>query len=186
MFRAELGTEAAQAEVRALLIDNSPDTTRSQPARRQRRAGPARSRALRAGRLIRCGWTRMPTRRAGAGRGFAAFRRAEAGREISRPLDEIYDNPGFGPNTCNAGLMARIFDGLKVEQPVQRMNWTLYPTPTLHHPYQGDRRQPRPAHLDARLSSGLSVRPCASCPRAAISCSPSASTSTDCGAFAPP
>ena len=155
VFRAEPGTEAAQAEVRALLIDNlaryhpqislpadsgGPDLLEAARCvqedlvlmRLDPDADPARWRMVAASLHFPSSW--------------------KLGEKISRPLDEIHDNvPGFGPNTRNAGLMARIFDGLKVEQPVQRMNWTLYPTPTLHHPYSARDRGANPGRhtLDA-------------------------------------
>ena len=73
--------------------------------------------------------------------------------KFSLPLDQIHGNvPEFGPGTRNASLMARIFDGLKVDQPVQRMNWSLYPTATLHHPYSARSREANPDRhtLDAQ------------------------------------
>ena len=51
-----------------------------------------------------------------------------------------------------ARVMNRIFDNLKVEQPVWRVNWSIYPDAELHHPESKER--PRdwfddPANLDA-------------------------------------
>ncbi|MBS7545464.1 heme-dependent oxidative N-demethylase family protein [Ancylobacter oerskovii] len=51
-----------------------------------------------------------------------------------------------------ARVMNRIFDNLKVEQPVWRVNWSIYPDDEMHHPESKER--PRgwfddPAHLDA-------------------------------------
>ena len=46
--------------------------------------------------------------------------------------------------TRNAALMNRIFDGLKIDQPVQRMNWSLYPNATLYHPYSARSREANP------------------------------------------
>ena len=50
-----------------------------------------------------------------------------------------------------ARVMNRIFDHLKVEQPVWRVNWSIYPDDQLHHPESKER--PRawfddPAHLE--------------------------------------
>ena len=42
--------------------------------------------------------------------------------------------PGFNANTRNAGLIERMFDNLRVEQPVMRWNWTLFGEDTLHLP----------------------------------------------------
>ena len=157
VFRAEPGTEAAQAEVRALLTTISPDTTRISAC--------PKTAALDLLEVARCVQEDLLLMRldpdAGTPTAPARWRLVAAslhfpsswklGEKISRPLDEIHDNvPGFGPKTRNAGLMARIFDGLKVEQPVQRMNWTLYPTPTLHHPYSARDRGANHRHtLDA-------------------------------------
>ncbi|GAB4071376.1 DUF3445 domain-containing protein [Ancylobacter sonchi] len=58
--------------------------------------------------------------------------------------------PGYADKM--ARVMNRIFDNLKVEQPVWRVNWSIYPDAELHHPESKER--PRdwfddPAHLDA-------------------------------------
>jgi len=42
--------------------------------------------------------------------------------------------PGFGPESRNAGLIDRIFDNLKVEQPVTRLNWGIYSNDRLYQP----------------------------------------------------
>ena len=148
VFRAEPGTEAAQAEVRALLVEN---LARYHPsiALPKDSGGPDLLEAARCVQedlvLMRLDLDADPARwrMVAASLHFpSSWKLAE---KFSRPLDEIHDNvPGFGPKTRNAGLMARIFDGLKVEQPVQRMNWTLYPTPVLHHPYSARDRGANP------------------------------------------
>ena len=54
--------------------------------------------------------------------------------KFSKPLDQIHRTvPEFGPGTRNAGMIFRIFDNLKVEQPVRRFNWSVYPDNELFH-----------------------------------------------------
>ncbi|MCJ8144957.1 DUF3445 domain-containing protein [Ancylobacter sp. A5.8] len=53
-------------------------------------------------------------------------------------LDGLHANvPGY-PGKM-AMVMNRIFDHLKVEQPVWRVNWSIYPDDTLHHPESKER-----------------------------------------------
>jgi dimethylamine monooxygenase subunit A len=55
--------------------------------------------------------------------------------KFGRPMHEIHDPvPGFGPGSRNAGLIDRMFDNLRVEQPVIRWNWSLYGDARLYHP----------------------------------------------------
>lgn len=55
--------------------------------------------------------------------------------KFGKPLHEIHAPvPGFGPGTRNAALIGRIFDNLKVEQPVQRLNWGIYANADLYQP----------------------------------------------------
>ncbi|MGB1156737.1 MAG: heme-dependent oxidative N-demethylase family protein [Alphaproteobacteria bacterium] len=144
VFREEPGTEQAQAEVRALIEANLRD---HHPHVALPIDGGA-SDILEAARMVQedllllrrddSGW-----RLVAATLHFpSSWSLAE---KFSLPLDQIHGNvPEFGPGTRNASLMARIFDGLKVEQPVQRMNWSLYPTATLHHPYSARSREANP------------------------------------------
>ena len=151
VLRLEPGTEAAQAEVRRLieanLRENHPDVAFPEDS-----GGPD---LLEAARVVQddlvlmrrddSGW-----RLVGAALFFPSSWSLED--KFSLPLDQIHGNvPGFGPGTRNASMMARIFDFLKVDQPVQRMNWSLYPTPTLHHPYRASDRAKNPGRhkLDA-------------------------------------
>lgn len=53
-------------------------------------------------------------------------------------LDGLHANvPGY-PGKM-AMVMNRIFDNLKVEQPVWRVNWSIYPDAELHHPESKER-----------------------------------------------
>ncbi len=55
--------------------------------------------------------------------------------KFARPLADIHEPvPGFGRDTRNAALIDRIFDNLKIDQPVERFNWSLQRDATLHHP----------------------------------------------------
>ncbi|MGA0236324.1 MAG: heme-dependent oxidative N-demethylase family protein [Alphaproteobacteria bacterium] len=152
VFREEPGTTQAQAEVRALIEANLRDH-HPQVALPKDSGGPP---ILEAARMVQedllllrrddSGW-----RLVAATLHFpSSWSLAE---KFSLPLDQIHGNvPEFGPGTRNASLMARIFDGLKVDQPVQRMNWSLYPTATLHHPYSARSREANPDRhtLDAQ------------------------------------
>ena len=144
VFREETGTAQAQAEVRALTTDNLTRHHAHIPLPPD--SGGAD--LLEAARLVQedllllrrdnSGWRLV----AAALHFPSSWSLAE---KFSLPLDQIHGNvPEFGPGTRNASLMGRIFDGLKVEQPVQRMNWSLYPTATLHHPYSARSREANP------------------------------------------
>jgi dimethylamine monooxygenase subunit A len=55
--------------------------------------------------------------------------------KIGRLMHEVHGPvPGFNKDTRNAGLIERMFDNLRVEQPVIRWNWTLFGEDTLHMP----------------------------------------------------
>lgn len=55
--------------------------------------------------------------------------------KIGRLMHEVHGPvPGFNKDTRNAGLIERMFDNLRVEQPVIRWNWTLFGEDTLHLP----------------------------------------------------
>ncbi|GAB4358173.1 MAG: DUF3445 domain-containing protein [Oricola sp.] len=55
--------------------------------------------------------------------------------KFDRPLQVIHTTvPAFGPGTRMAEVIARIFDSLKVELPVERMNWSLQENGDLFHP----------------------------------------------------
>lgn len=58
--------------------------------------------------------------------------------KFGQPLDAIHAAvPGY-PDRM-AKLMNRIFENLKVEQPVWRVNWSIYPDDELHHPESKER-----------------------------------------------
>ncbi len=65
--------------------------------------------------------------------------------KFDRPMDEIHANvPDFSAGTRNAMLIQRMFDNLKVDRPVWRLNWSLDPDAALHRPRAKNERQPWP------------------------------------------
>jgi dimethylamine monooxygenase subunit A len=55
--------------------------------------------------------------------------------KLGKPMHEVHGPvPGFNKGTRNAGLIDRMFDNLRVEQPVVRWNWTLFGQDKLYHP----------------------------------------------------
>lgn len=70
--------------------------------------------------------------------------------KFGRPLDEIHGPvPGFGAGTRPAELIARMFDNLRLDRPVERLNWSLQTDAELHNPMSSLQRDERAA---ARLS----------------------------------
>ncbi len=58
--------------------------------------------------------------------------------KAGKPLGQIHGPvPQFHTGTRNAAMIQRIFDNLPVDQPVWRMNWSIYPDGQLNH---GERR----------------------------------------------
>lgn len=82
--------------------------------------------------------------------------------KFGRPLDDIHvPVPGFGPGTRTAGVIARIFDNLKAEQPVERLNWSLQADATRHLPMSSPARDERATARPPRFppdGSGVFVR----------------------------
>ena len=58
--------------------------------------------------------------------------------KFGKPLHEVHAPvPAFGKGTRNAGLIERIFDNLRPEQPVIRWNWSIHDDDALFHPPAG-------------------------------------------------
>ncbi len=56
--------------------------------------------------------------------------------KFRKPLHDIHKPvPGFGEGTRNAALIERMFDNLKIDQPVLRWNWSLHDDAELYHPH---------------------------------------------------
>ncbi len=64
--------------------------------------------------------------------------------KFGKPMHEIHQPvPGFGEGTRNAGLIDRMFDNLRVEQPVIRWNWSMYGDARLYHPASDNKMKNR-------------------------------------------
>ncbi|HEV2517769.1 MAG TPA: DUF3445 domain-containing protein [Devosia sp.] len=59
--------------------------------------------------------------------------------KFGRLLHDVHGPvPGFGPGTRNAELMTRMFDHARPEIPMVRWNWSLYGDDRLYHPETAD------------------------------------------------
>lgn len=153
VFAAETGTEAAQAEVLALLVEHLPQRfpdfyTRDGgdmvvAGRRVPLDGtPALWTAARLVQedlvLMRRGETGW--RLAAASLSFpSSWRLAD---KFGRPIHEIHAPvPGFGGATRNAELIARMFDNMRARTSVLRWNWSVYGDAQLFHPHDSPARR---------------------------------------------
>ena len=156
VFGAEPGTEAAQQEVLDLLVHHLPVRFPGT----YRRSGAAMAVAP-SGRTVDLADAAVPPLERAARlvqEDLVLMRRDEGGwrlvagvlcfpsswslaEKFGRPLQVIHNPvPDFGEGTRTAMVIARIFDNLKVDQPVVRMNWSLYDDDLLHHPLPSDER----------------------------------------------
>jgi dimethylamine monooxygenase subunit A len=78
--------------------------------------------------------------------------------KFGKPMHEIHAPvPGFSAGTRNALLIERMFDNLRVDQPVLRWNWSLYGDDRLYHPESGNQGKLRfgekaaPVNINLRL-----------------------------------
>jgi hypothetical protein len=153
VFAAEAGTEAAQAEVLALLAEHLP---RRFPSiyRREGEAMIVSSRAVpldgppalwTAARLVQEDLVLM--RRGEAGWRLAAASLSfpsswKLAEKFGRPIHEMHAPvPGFGGGTRNAELIARMFDNMRPETPMIRWNWSVYGDAELFHPHNSPARR---------------------------------------------
>ncbi len=153
VFAAEPGTEAAQAEVLALLVEHLPrrfpathrlvDGAMEVAGRRvELRDGPPLWTAARLVQedlvLMRRGETGW--RIAAASLSFPSSWRLRD--KFMRPIEEVHAPvPGFGAGTRNGELIARMFDNLRPETGMIRWNWSLYGDDALHHPHDSPPRR---------------------------------------------
>lgn len=80
--------------------------------------------------------------------------------KFGRPMQEIHQPvPGFGPGTRMADIINRMFDSLKVEQPMQRFNWSLQKGGDLYRPFSTDERTERAAAPSPRFSGAGPSQP---------------------------
>ena len=154
IFVAEPGTDAAQQEVLARLVDN----LEGKFAHSYRRDGPVLE-ILAAKRRIALDDPSSPPLWIAASlvqedlvllrKGESGWRLAAAAlcfpsswrlaEKFGRSIDEIHAPvPGFGAQTRNATLINRMFDNLRPENPVIRWNWSLYGDDALFHPNECD------------------------------------------------
>jgi dimethylamine monooxygenase subunit A len=153
VFAAEDGTDAAQSEVLALLVEHLParfpalyrheDGAMLVAGRRvPLDAAPALWTAARLVQedlvLMRRGETGW--RLAAASLSFpSSWRLAD---KFRRPIHEVHAPvPGFGDGTRNAELIARMFDNMRPEQPMIRWNWSVYGDAELFHPHNSPERR---------------------------------------------
>ena len=146
VFAAEAGTEVAQAEALSLILDNlrahHGDT--HGVGEREVRAGPhtvsletGEPPLLTASKLVQEDLVLMR-------KGEAGWRLAAAAlcfpsswslmEKFGKVIAEVHAPvPGFAAGTRNALLIERIFNQLLVDQPVRRMNWSVYSDDELFH-----------------------------------------------------
>jgi hypothetical protein len=157
VFAAEPGTEDAQREVLELVADHltrhrsgiSPGAAdRDFIGERLRRFGGSDEPRLQiAARLVQEDLVLM--RRSDDGWRLVAASLCfpsswSLAEKFGRPLQDIHNPvPAFGPGSRMATLITRIFDNLRIEQPVERLNWSLQEDAELYHPRSKSQRDAR-------------------------------------------
>lgn len=146
VFAAEEGTQAAQAEALSLILDNlrAHHSDTHVIGEREVRAGSHtvslendEPPLLAASKLVQEDLVLMR-------KGEAGWRLAAASlcfpsswslmEKFGKIIAEVHAPvPGFAAGTRNALLIERIFDQLLVDQPVRRMNWSVYSDDELFH-----------------------------------------------------
>jgi hypothetical protein len=153
VFAAEAGTEAAQAEVLALLVEHLPARFPELYRREDgamlvaghRVALDATPALWTAARLVQedlvlmrqgeLGW-----RIAAASLSFPSSWRLR--EKFGQPIHDVHAPvPGFGAGTRNAELIARMFDNLRPGIAVIRWNWSVYGDAELSHPHNSPPRR---------------------------------------------
>lgn len=80
------------------------------------------------------------------------------GEKFGKPLQDIHAPvPGFGRGTRFADLIQRMFDNLRVEQPVERMNWSLQARPELYYPLSDTQRNERTNNRPSKFADLAAV-----------------------------
>ena len=78
--------------------------------------------------------------------------------KFGKPLQQIHQPvPGLGPGARMEDLIRRIFDNLQVEQPVERMNWSLQAVPDLYFPLSNSGRETRAATRPSKFADVAAV-----------------------------
>lgn len=159
VFVAEVGTEAAQAEVLEMLAEHLP---RRFPEIYQRRGAEMEIVPLRRSvPLVEAGLAPLQVAASLVQEDLVLLRRSESGwrlvaaaldfpsswslrEKFGRPMHEVHGPvPGFGAGTRNAAMIERMFDHLRIEMPVIRWNWSLFGDERLFHPEGGHPDRPR-------------------------------------------
>lgn len=80
--------------------------------------------------------------------------------KFGRPMQDIHQPvPGFGPGTRMADIINRMFDSLKVDQPMLRFNWSLQTDDGLYRPFSNDERKERAGTPAAKFSGANASTP---------------------------
>lgn len=163
VFRAEDGTEAAQAEVLALLLDHlgchfpetyaiDGDHIRIVPSLESYRISEHRDAPLKlAAHLVQEDLVLM--RKDPQDEGYRLVAAAlcfpsswSLAEKFGHTMPAIHaEVPSFNDGRIGR-IVAKLFDNLSVDRPVWRLNWSLYGDDELHHPHPGS--------LDARVATG--------------------------------
>jgi dimethylamine monooxygenase subunit A len=153
VFAVELGTEAAQAEVLALLVEHLPARFPDQ-YRHDGKTMHVAGRAIAldstpalwtAARLVQEDLVLM--RRGDTGWRLAAASLSfpsswKLAQKFGRPIHEVHATvPGFAEGTRNAELIARMFDNMRPETLMIRWNWSVYGDAELFHPHNSPARR---------------------------------------------
>lgn len=149
VFVAETGTEAAQAELLAVLVEHLteryPETYRRLdraieivPAGRLVRLDDDAAPLWGAAQLVQDDLVLMRKGEAGwrLAAGSLCFPSSWSLREkFGLVMHEVHGPvPGFATGTRNAELIARMFDNIRPSNAVIRWNWSIYGDAELHHP----------------------------------------------------
>ncbi|MBA8881172.1 heme-dependent oxidative N-demethylase family protein [Phyllobacterium myrsinacearum] len=78
--------------------------------------------------------------------------------KFGRSMEDIHAPvPDFGTGTRNAGLISRMFDNLRPDRSVYRMNWSLQPDGDLYHPLSSHQKGARYTDEDIIAQSFVRV-----------------------------
>ncbi|MHA6686386.1 heme-dependent oxidative N-demethylase family protein [Mesorhizobium sp. A556] len=75
--------------------------------------------------------------------------------KFGKPLQEIHiPVPGFGPGSRPDLLIARMFDALQIDQPLERYNWSIQAGDALYQPLSDVERDERATSRPSRYPNG--------------------------------
>lgn len=161
VFVAEAGTQEAQQELLDLLVDHMrlhlPDLTVPAPLQ-QTNIGLESHPLHQASLLVQEDLILMR-------RGEAGWRLAAGSlcfpsswsllEKFGKPLQEIHvPVPGFGPGSRPDLLIARMFDALSSDQPMERYNWSIQAGDALYLPLSNEARDERAATRPSKFPNG--------------------------------